>query len=163
MRGRTLPFIFILLLSAQCWSIGSCYWHIRVFAIVQSLSHVGLCDPMNCSTPGFPVLHYLLEFCPLSQWCYLTTSSSLIPFSCPQSFLASRPLLLAQWYSLTFSSPFWMIDICIIQLKVIGYTHTLLSKLKKNPAIDLILNKLRKEKLKWNYFFVTIYSKKFWI
>ena len=21
-----------------------------------------LCDPMNCSTPGFPVLHYLLEF-----------------------------------------------------------------------------------------------------
>ena len=21
-----------------------------------------LCDPMNCSTPGFPVLHYLPEF-----------------------------------------------------------------------------------------------------
>ena len=21
-----------------------------------------LCEPMNCSTPGFPVLHYLLEF-----------------------------------------------------------------------------------------------------
>ena len=21
-----------------------------------------LCDPMNCSMPGFPVLHYLLEF-----------------------------------------------------------------------------------------------------
>ena len=21
-----------------------------------------LCDPMNCSTPGFPILHYLLEF-----------------------------------------------------------------------------------------------------
>ena len=21
-----------------------------------------LCDPMNCSTPGFPVLHYVLEF-----------------------------------------------------------------------------------------------------
>ena len=21
-----------------------------------------LCDPMDCSTPGFPVLHYLLEF-----------------------------------------------------------------------------------------------------
>ena len=20
------------------------------------------CDPMDCSTPGFPVLHYLLEF-----------------------------------------------------------------------------------------------------
>ena len=30
--------------------------------IVQSLSHVWLCDPMTCRTPGFPVLHYLPEF-----------------------------------------------------------------------------------------------------
>ena len=29
--------------------------------VVQSLSHVQLCDRMECSTPGFPVLHYLLE------------------------------------------------------------------------------------------------------
>ena len=26
---------------------------------VQSLSHVRLCNPTDCSTPGFPVLHYL--------------------------------------------------------------------------------------------------------
>ena len=31
-------------------------------AVVQSLSCVRLCDTMDCSTPGFPVLHYLLEF-----------------------------------------------------------------------------------------------------
>ena len=30
--------------------------------IVQSLSHVWLCDPMDCSTPGFPVPYYLPEF-----------------------------------------------------------------------------------------------------
>ena len=32
--------------------------------VVQSLSHVWLCDPMNCSTPmpDFSVLHYLPEF-----------------------------------------------------------------------------------------------------
>ena len=30
--------------------------------IVQSLSHVRLCDSLGCSTPGIPVLHYLLEF-----------------------------------------------------------------------------------------------------
>ena len=24
-------------------------------------SELTLCDPMDCSTPGFPVLHYLLE------------------------------------------------------------------------------------------------------
>ena len=29
---------------------------------VQSLSHVWLCDPMDCSTPGLPVHHQLLEF-----------------------------------------------------------------------------------------------------
>ena len=50
-----------------------------------------LCDPMDCSTPGFLVLHHLLEFaqtqCPLSQWCHPTISSSVVPFSsCLQSF-----------------------------------------------------------------------------
>ena len=29
---------------------------------VQLLSRVWLCDPMNCSTPGLPVYHQLLEF-----------------------------------------------------------------------------------------------------
>ena len=30
--------------------------------VVQSLSHVPLCDLMNYNTPGFPVLHHLPEF-----------------------------------------------------------------------------------------------------
>ena len=30
--------------------------------VVQWLSDVWLSDPMNCSTPSFPVLHYLPEF-----------------------------------------------------------------------------------------------------
>ena len=54
-----------------------------------------LCYPMDYSTPGFPVSHRLLEFCPtscpLSQWCHPTISSSVIPFSsCLQSFPTSR-------------------------------------------------------------------------
>ena len=32
------------------------------FSSVQSLSRVRLCDPMNCSMPGLPVHHQLLEF-----------------------------------------------------------------------------------------------------
>ena len=58
-----------------------------------------LCDLMDCSMPGFPVLHYLLEDnlledCSnsrlLSQWCCPTISSSVTPFSsCLQSFPAS--------------------------------------------------------------------------
>ena len=31
------------------------------FSSVQSLSRVGLCDPTDCSTPGFPVHHQLSE------------------------------------------------------------------------------------------------------
>ena len=49
---------------------------------------------MDCSMPGFPVLHPLPELdqtCPLSRWCYPTISSSVAPFSsCPQSFPESR-------------------------------------------------------------------------
>ena len=36
--------------------LGSCCCH----SVTQSFST--LCDPTNYSTPGFPVLHYLLEF-----------------------------------------------------------------------------------------------------
>ena len=32
------------------------------FSSTQLLSHVWLCDPMDCSTPGFPVLHHHPEF-----------------------------------------------------------------------------------------------------
>ena len=51
-----------------------------------------LCDTTEHNTPGFPVLHYLMEFAqtsPLSQWCYST--SHVIPFSpWPRSFPASE-------------------------------------------------------------------------
>ena len=32
------------------------------FSSVQLLSHVRLCDSMDCCTPGLPVHHQLLEF-----------------------------------------------------------------------------------------------------
>ena len=49
---------------------------------------------MDCSTPGFPVHHQLLELAQTHvhrvKWCHLTISSSVIPFSpCLQSFSAS--------------------------------------------------------------------------
>ena len=36
--------------------------YMYIFFVVQSLSCVKLCDPMNNSMPGFPVLHHLPEF-----------------------------------------------------------------------------------------------------
>ena len=72
------------------------YWPSREvlnlsFSSVQSLSFVQLCEPMDCSTLDFPVLHHLPEFaptCPLSRWCHPTISSSVVPFS---SWLRSFP------------------------------------------------------------------------
>ena len=53
-----------------------------------------LCDPMNCSMPGFPVHHQLPELAQthVHRICdsHLTISSFVIPFpSCLQSFSAS--------------------------------------------------------------------------
>ena len=52
-----------------------------------------LCDPMNCSTPGLPVHHQLLEFTQTHVHRVsdaIQPSSSVIPFSsCPQSLPAS--------------------------------------------------------------------------
>ena len=60
-----------------------------------------LCNPMDCNTPSFLVLYYLLEFgsdsCPLSWWCHPTISSSAAPFSsCPQPFPASGSFPVSQ-------------------------------------------------------------------
>ena len=58
-----------------------------------------ICDPMDCSTPGSSVLHYLLEFAQIhAQWlshAVLTISFSASTFSfCLRSFLASGSLWL---------------------------------------------------------------------
>ena len=46
-----------------------------------------LCEPMNCSTPGFPVLYYLLEFAQTHASWVSDASSLVSPFSSyPQSF-----------------------------------------------------------------------------
>ena len=37
--------------------------------------------------------------CPLSQWCHPTISSSVIPFSCPQSFPASGSFQMSQLFA----------------------------------------------------------------
>ena len=67
------------------------------YSVAQSCP--ALCDLMDCSTPGFPVLHRLPVFsnsCPLSWWCHPTISSSVVPFSSHlQSFPASQSFLMS--------------------------------------------------------------------
>ena len=52
--------------------------------VVQLPSHVELCDPMDCSTPGLPVPHHLLKFAQVHVHCFgdaIQPSNPLIPSS----------------------------------------------------------------------------------
>ena len=70
-----------------------CPWYGTLYFSSVAQSCPTLCDSMNCSArlpcPS-PTPRAFSNSCPLSQWCYLTTSTSVDPFfSCPQSFPAS--------------------------------------------------------------------------
>ena len=73
------------------------------FSSVQSWPK--LCNPVDCSTPGFPVHHQLppkvySNSCPLSWWCHPTISSSVVPFSfCLQSFPPSGSFQMSQLFA----------------------------------------------------------------
>ena len=75
------------------------------FSHFNSVTQSGwtLCNPMDCSMPGLPVHHHLLEFNQthvLSRWCHPTISSSVIPFSsCLQSFPASGSFPRGQFFT----------------------------------------------------------------
>ena len=86
-------------------SVYSCHLFLVSSASVQFSSVTQLCptlcDPMNCSTPGLPVHHQLLEFTQthvhrVGDACHPAISSSVIRFSsCPQSFPASGSFLMS--------------------------------------------------------------------
>ena len=85
-NGETVCCLHVLVrLSVMCCKLSICC------SIIQLCPT--LCDPMDCNTPDFPVLHYLPEFAQTHvHWVgdnHSTISSSVVPFSCPQSFLAS--------------------------------------------------------------------------
>ena len=71
---------------------------VQFSSVAQSSST--LCDTMDCSMPGFPVHHQLLELTQiLVQWCHQAISSSVIPFSsCLQSFPGSAPFPVSQFF-----------------------------------------------------------------
>ena len=82
-----------------------------------------LCDPMNCSMPGLPVHHQLLEFTQThvhrDQWCHLAISSSVVPFSsCLQSLPASESFPVSQLLHMR-RPKYWSFSFSIIPSKEI--------------------------------------------
>ena len=71
-------------------------WNCFCCSVTQSCPT--LCNPVDCSTPRFPVHHQLpvfLNSCPLSRWCHPTISSSVTPF--PPALHLSQDQGLFQW------------------------------------------------------------------
>ena len=72
----------------------------------SSVTHLcpTLCNSMDCSMPGLPVHHQLLELTQthvhwVSQWCHPTISSSVVTFSSHlQSFPASGSFPISQFF-----------------------------------------------------------------
>ena len=73
------------------WKKFGCWYPYEVCCSVAK-SCLPPCYPVDCSTPGFPVLHYLPELLKLMSIESVMPSNHLIlcyPFSCPQFFPAS--------------------------------------------------------------------------
>ena len=93
------------LISDTCW-LSNTGWLFIVTICCYSVtkSCLTLCYPIDCSTPGSPVLHYFPGFAQIhihwSWWSYLIISSSAAPFSfCLQSFPALGSFPMSQLFS----------------------------------------------------------------
>ena len=86
------------------------------FSSIQSLSHVRLCDPMNCSTPGLPVHHQLSEFTQTyAHWVgdAIRPSHPLLSPS-PPTFDLSQHQGLFKWVSSSYQWPkYWSFSFSI--------------------------------------------------
>ena len=84
-----------LLINCVCVCVCVC--------VLVAQSCLTLSDPTNCSMPGFPALHYLLELLKLMSIESMMPSSHLILChsfpSCPQSFSASGSFPVSQFFA----------------------------------------------------------------
>ena len=72
------------------------------FCLLSASRRVRLCDPVDCSTrppcpSPSPGAHS--NSCLFSRWCHPTISSSVVPFSCRQSFPASGFFQMSQFFA----------------------------------------------------------------
>ena len=79
------------------------YFYYSCCLVTQSC--LTLSDPTDCSTPGFPVFHFLPELAQtyvhwVGDALHPTISSSVVPFSsCLQSFSASGSFQMSQFFA----------------------------------------------------------------
>ena len=80
---------------------------------------------MDCSTPGFPVLHHpevCPSSCPLKRWCHPTVSSSVILFSYfPQSHPASGSFPMSQLFTSGGQSVRTLASVSVLPMSAQGW------------------------------------------
>ena len=86
--------------GSSCAALGACSTHQQIVVMVQSLSRVLLCDPMDCSTPGLPVHRQLPE---LAQTHVHRVGDAIQP-SHPLSSLSPPALALSQHQGLSLDT-----------------------------------------------------------
>ena len=124
----------------------------QLVAVVQSLSlHPTLCDTMDCSTPGFPVPHYLLEFVHTHiHWVMLPSSHLILCtlFCYPQSFLASGSFSVSQLFTSGGQGIGASASAPVLQMNIQGWFSlgltSLISLLSKGPSRDFSSTTVRK-------------------
>ena len=126
-------------------------WYVYLFSIirrrsyfvvvVQSLSHVWLCDLVDCPTPGFPVLHhYPLEVAQIHvHWVcdryYLIISYSATLFSfCLQSFPTSGSFPVSQLFTLGGQTTGASVSTSVLPMNIQGWFPLGLTALISLPS-----------------------------
>ena len=104
------------------------YSHNLKVVVVQSLSHAQLCDPTDCSVPGFPVLHRLPELTQIDVHlvgdaiqpiCPLFSTSPLV-FNLPQHQSFSSELALNIRRPKYWSFETWKVESYFIWWECLG-------------------------------------------
>ena len=113
-----------------------------------------LCEPMNCSTSGFPVLYYLLEFAQThAKW--VSDASSLVsPFSsCPQSFPESGSFPMSRLFISGGQSIGISVSASVLLMNIQGWfpfrLTCLISSLSKGTLKSLLQHHSSKASILW--------------
>ena len=105
-------------LWAECFVRYSVYLEYLLLVCCRSVTELclTLCNPMNCRMPGFPVLHYLLEFAQSHVHGVSDTIQPSHPLSPPSPFSLNLSLYqgLFQWVTLHIRWPkYWSFSFSI--------------------------------------------------
>ena len=146
----------------MCWWVCVCKFRSCCCSVARSLD-LTLCDPMNWSTPVFPVLHYLPEFAQTHvhwvgdaiQPSHFLSPLLLLPLIFPSLWVFSSELLLCnRWpkywsFSFNISLGVRSRNIKGSRTKISKSERKTLSRKKEEiPRLDSVTGKIQREKTK---------------